>query len=77
MQFRKRDNHVLVTSGIYRIMRHPSYFGFFYWALGTQMILGNPFSFMAYALVLWKFFSQRVRRKCLDRCWVPMMADPG
>jgi protein-S-isoprenylcysteine O-methyltransferase len=63
VQFYKREDHVLITSGIYRYIRHPSYFGFFYWALGTQLLLENPFSFVAYALVLWKFFSHRVRRK--------------
>ncbi|KPI39299.1 Protein-S-isoprenylcysteine O-methyltransferase [Cyphellophora attinorum] len=63
VQFYKREDHVLVTIGIYRYIRHPSYFGFFYWALGTQLLLENPFSFIAYALVLWKFFSHRVRHE--------------
>ena len=63
MQYYKRDDHVLITSGIYRWVRHPSYFGFFYWALGTQLVLGNHFSFFAYVLALWKFFSHRVRRE--------------
>ncbi|PWN33903.1 ICMT-domain-containing protein [Meira miltonrushii] len=45
---RKRDDHKLVTDGIYRISRHPSYAGFFYWALGTQIMLGNPLSVKAH-----------------------------
>jgi protein-S-isoprenylcysteine O-methyltransferase len=67
VQYQKQDNHVLVTSGIFSYLRHPSYFGFFYWALGTQLVLGNTVSFVAYALVLWKFFSHRVMRQ-----WSPV-----
>lgn len=63
MQYHKKDDHVLVTSGIYQRVRHPSYFGFFYWALGTQLVLGNSFSFFAYAAALWRFFSHRVLRE--------------
>jgi protein-S-isoprenylcysteine O-methyltransferase len=63
VQYHKRNDHVLVTSGIYSCIRHPSYFGFYYWALGTQLVLGNHFSFFAYALALWRFFSHRVFRK--------------
>jgi protein-S-isoprenylcysteine O-methyltransferase len=60
VQHRRADSHDLVTTGIYAWLRHPSYFGFFYWAIGTQLVLGNVFSFFGYAIVLWKFFSGRV-----------------
>ena len=63
VQYYKKDDHVLVTDGVYSLSRHPSYFGFFWWALGTQLVLGNPFCFAAYAAVLWKFFSHRIMRK--------------
>jgi len=43
-----------------RYLRHPSYFGWFYWALGTQVLLGNPICFVIYAVVTWKFFSVRI-----------------
>jgi protein-S-isoprenylcysteine O-methyltransferase len=33
----KKENHVLVTTGIYSILRHPSYVGFFYWSIATQV----------------------------------------
>ena len=33
----KIKEHVLVTNGIYKIFRHPGYFGFYLWALGTQV----------------------------------------
>jgi protein-S-isoprenylcysteine O-methyltransferase len=61
VQTRKAASHVLVTSGIYGWCRHPSYFGFFYWGLGTQLVMGNIVCFFAYAWVLWTFFSHRIR----------------
>ncbi|KAH7887651.1 Isoprenylcysteine carboxyl methyltransferase family-domain-containing protein [Phlebopus sp. FC_14] len=59
--FRKRESHMLVTDGIYSWFRHPSYAGFFYWALGTQMVLQNPVSFAAFVIILWRFFYRRIR----------------
>ncbi|KAK3985552.1 Isoprenylcysteine carboxyl methyltransferase family-domain-containing protein [Cladorrhinum sp. PSN332] len=61
VQHQRNAGHVLVTTGIYSIFRHPSYFGFFWWALGTQLAMGNVISFMGYSAVLWKFFSTRIK----------------
>ncbi|KAA1466335.1 ICMT-domain-containing protein [Dentipellis sp. KUC8613] len=58
--FRKRETHELVTDGVYAYCRHPSYAGFFYWALGTQLVLQNPFSFIVFVALLWRFFQKRV-----------------
>jgi len=58
---KKQPGHRLVTDGIYGWLRHPSYTGFFYWALGTQLVLQNPFSFTMFAIVLWRFFYARTR----------------
>ncbi|CAN0453530.1 unnamed protein product, partial [Hapterophycus canaliculatus] len=33
----REESHQLVTSGVYRFLRHPSYFGWFWWSLGTQV----------------------------------------
>ncbi|KLJ10955.1 protein-S-isoprenylcysteine O-methyltransferase [Blastomyces silverae] len=63
VQSQRREGHTLVKDGIYSILRHPSYFGFFWWGLGTQMVLGNAVCFLAYAIVLWKFFSSRIQRE--------------
>lgn len=63
LQMRKREGHELVTSGIYGYLRHPSYFGFFWWGLGTQVVLGNPLCFIGYTAVLWKFFQSRIRSR--------------
>lgn len=60
VQTRKADTHTLVTTGIYGVFRHPSYFGFFYWGLGTQLVLGNVVCFFAYGWVLWTFFNGRI-----------------
>ncbi|KAI4245995.1 MAG: hypothetical protein L6R40_002211 [Gallowayella cf. fulva] len=60
VQSRKREGHVLVTNGIYSWLRHPSYFGFFWWGLGTQLVLGNLVCLAGYAVVLWRFFSRRI-----------------
>jgi protein-S-isoprenylcysteine O-methyltransferase len=63
VQQRRNSGHVLVTEGIYGWLRHPSYFGFFWWALGTQVVMGNLVSFVGYAVVLWRFFSGRIRHE--------------
>ncbi|KAK5444321.1 farnesyl cysteine-carboxyl methyltransferase [Exophiala xenobiotica] len=60
VQWTKRADHVLVTDGVYSFSRHPSYFGFFWWGLGTQILLGNPICFVAYAAALWNFFNHRI-----------------
>lgn len=63
VQSEHRSGHVLVKTGLYRFLRHPSYFGFFWWGLGTQLVLGNVVCFVGYALVLWKFFATRIKRE--------------
>ena len=60
VQARKASSHRLVTSGIYAVFRHPSYWGFFWWGLGTQLVLGNIVCFVGYAAVLWIFFKRRI-----------------
>lgn len=56
-----RDDHELVTHGIYRCIRHPGYCGFFIWSVGTQVMLCNPLCTIGYALVTWRFFEKRIR----------------
>lgn len=57
----KHDDHTLVTSGVYGWSRHPSYAGFFYWAIATQLLLGNVVSTFAFVIVLGRFFSARIK----------------
>ncbi|XP_075678976.1 uncharacterized protein LOC113791187 isoform X1 [Dermatophagoides pteronyssinus] len=55
------SDHQLITTGIYSIFRHPSYVGWFYWSIGTQILLQNPISLVGYAIVSWRFFKQRIQ----------------
>lgn len=57
----RRAEHQLITSGVYGTLRHPAYFGFFWWSVGTQILLCNPLCTVAYAVASWKFFSERIR----------------
>ncbi|KAM0793958.1 Isoprenylcysteine carboxyl methyltransferase family-domain-containing protein, partial [Usnea florida] len=63
IQHKKKKGHVLVTGGIYRYLRHPSYFGFFWWGMGTQVVLGNAVCLVGYAVVLRRFFRRRIERE--------------
>ncbi|CAK7215635.1 farnesyl cysteine-carboxyl methyltransferase [Sporothrix bragantina] len=63
IQRKRATSHALVTDGIYAWLRHPSYFGFFWWALGTQLVLGNTVCLLGYTAVLWRFFSMRIRHE--------------
>ncbi|TGZ77363.1 ICMT-domain-containing protein [Ascodesmis nigricans] len=58
---RKDAGHVLVMDGVYAWLRHPSYFGYFWWAVGTQIMMANPVCVLGFAVVLWKFFSSRIK----------------
>lgn len=60
IQYRKRDDHQLVQSGIYSLFRHPSYVGWFWWSIGTQVVLVNPVCAIGYAVASWKFFNDRI-----------------
>jgi protein-S-isoprenylcysteine O-methyltransferase len=37
VQYIRKDDHILVTGGIYAWCRHPSYVGWFSWSVGTQV----------------------------------------
>jgi len=61
VQSEKNAKHELVTNGIYSWMRHPSYVGWFYWSIGTQILLCNPLCTIAYTMASWSFFNERIR----------------
>lgn len=63
VQQKPKEDHMLVTTGIYGSLRHPSYFGFFWWSLGTQLAMGNVLCLVGYAAVLWRFFSSRIQHE--------------
>lgn len=60
VQYQKARDHSLVTHGVYAYMRHPSYAGWFWWSIGTQIILCNPVCIVFYAVASWKFFQERI-----------------
>ncbi|XP_043277373.1 protein-S-isoprenylcysteine O-methyltransferase [Venturia canescens] len=60
IQTEKSTDHKLITHGVYRFCRHPSYVGWFYWSIGTQLILKNPICLLAYAVASWSFFHDRI-----------------
>lgn len=60
IQTKKHCNHTLVTHGVYSYLRHPSYTGFFFWSIGTQLVLGNIIHTIAYTIASWNFFHRRI-----------------
>lgn len=70
VQSKKNEGHELVTHGLYAFFRHPSYFGFFWWGIGTQVMIGNTVCTLGYAGVLWYFFKTRINR--MFRCSVKL-----
>ena len=56
----KKTEHKLVTDGVYKYVRHPSYLGYYLFAIGTQIYLSNIVSPILFAVVLWLFFNDRI-----------------
>ncbi|XP_012676322.1 protein-S-isoprenylcysteine O-methyltransferase [Clupea harengus] len=63
VQNEKSQSHILVTSGVYAFFRHPSYVGWFYWSIGTQVMLCNPVCIIGYTLASWRFFRERIEEE--------------
>jgi protein-S-isoprenylcysteine O-methyltransferase len=57
----KQQGHELVSTGIYALSRHPSYMAFFWWAVGTQIMVGNKICLVAFIISLWTFFNNRIK----------------
>lgn len=60
IQHVRRAQHTLVTTGIYRFVRHPGYLGWFIWSVATQLLLINPVCTVVFAAVSWRFFHRRI-----------------
>lgn len=60
VQKERSQKHVLVETGIYSWSRHPSYFGFFWWFVGSQLLLQNAFTLLVGAWKLQRFFEARI-----------------
>eukprot|EP00835_Amoeboradix_gromovi_P006929 NODE_947_length_2851_cov_0.490189.p2 type:complete len:213 gc:universal NODE_947_length_2851_cov_0.490189:1722-2360(+) len=59
----RANDHVLVTTGAYSVCRHPSYFGFYWWSIGTQILLGNAVCSILYFFMLTRFFNARIEKE--------------
>ena len=57
---RKVKTHVLITDGVYGMVRHPGYVGWFLWCVGTQVLLCNPICAIIYTIAAWAFFRDRI-----------------
>ncbi|XP_031649891.1 protein-S-isoprenylcysteine O-methyltransferase isoform X2 [Oncorhynchus kisutch] len=66
VQNEKAQSHVLVTDGVYAFFRHPSYVGWFYWSIGTQVMLCNPVCIAGYTMASWRFFRERIEEEELS-----------
>ena len=60
IRYNKVDEHELVTHGIYSLSRHPSYFGFFIWSVGIEVMCCNPICTIAFTIILFNFFKNRI-----------------
>lgn len=60
VRFKKTKDHTLITNGIYSFFRHPSYTGYFYFSVFSQLFLGNLLTTVLFAVVLRKFFEERI-----------------
>ena len=60
VQHDKKQNHRLVTHGIYKYVRHPGYLGFFMFSLGSMLFIGNYICLVLYFIVLSRFFKDRI-----------------
>ncbi|KAK2958509.1 putative Protein-S-isoprenylcysteine O-methyltransferase B [Blattamonas nauphoetae] len=58
---KKRDEHELVTHGIYSKIRNPSYTGWYIWTVGSQIMLCNPVCTILFTGICWFFFADRIK----------------
>jgi len=61
VQYRKSAKHELVVEGIYQISRHPSYLGWYIWAVGTQLMMMSFMSAVFFLITSWYFFNGRIK----------------
>jgi protein-S-isoprenylcysteine O-methyltransferase len=60
LSYEKKKEHFLMTTGFYGISRHPSYFGFLVWSIGTQLMCCNPICAIGFPIGLFIFFKDRI-----------------
>ena len=60
LSYEKKPEHFLMTTGFYGITRHPSYFGFLVWTIGTQLMCLNIICLIGFPIGLYIFFEDRI-----------------
>jgi protein-S-isoprenylcysteine O-methyltransferase len=60
ISYEKKKEHKLVTNGVFSLTRHPSYFGFYLWSIGIEIMCCNPICFIGFTFILFNFFKKRI-----------------
>lgn len=60
VQRTKLPAHTLVTHGVYKLSRHPSYFGFFWWFIGLRLFMNSWLILVYGGYKIWHFFKHRI-----------------
>ncbi|KAL6454002.1 mam4 Protein-S-isoprenylcysteine O-methyltransferase [Candida maltosa Xu316] len=60
---KKEPYHKLVTTGVYKYIRHPSYLGFWLFCVGIQLWLSNYINLIFNLYILHRFFSIRINHE--------------
>jgi protein-S-isoprenylcysteine O-methyltransferase Ste14 len=63
-----REDHKLVTEGIFRYIRHPMYASHWVWALAQAMLLQNWIAGLSMLGAIWPLYSYRVTREEYMMC---------
>jgi len=63
VQYTRQKGHKLVKNGVYKIFRHPSYVGFYLWAVGTQIMMCNIICIVGFIVALYVFFKERIEEE--------------
>jgi protein-S-isoprenylcysteine O-methyltransferase len=60
IRWKNEPTHQLVIGGFFAICRHPGYFGWYIWSVGTQILVLNPVCILGFAKAARDFFSSRI-----------------
>ncbi|GMM53335.1 protein-S-isoprenylcysteine carboxyl O-methyltransferase [Starmerella bacillaris] len=63
VQKEKKEDHTLVQTGLYSIIRHPSYTGFYIWSVAMQIMVRNWISAVLFCVVDFVFFYKRLEKE--------------
>lgn len=61
LQVERRSNVKLMQTGLYSIVRHPGYCGFWLMVVGGQLLLGNIVCLVAGVVLMKRYFEARIQ----------------